>query len=159
MNRPGLGDALRAAFDRAPELEPAPEFKDRLRSQLRETAMRGQPSPVLSRGWFALAAGLLVAAGLTSLIFLTGPPAPADALARDAVGDHRNCALKFRLVRKPIPLEQAADRFDSAYRALLTAPPDDLATPGGPVHVLDRHSCVYGGRRFGHVVMKYRGRV
>ena len=85
--------------------------------------------------------------------------APAEALARDAIGDHQNCALKFRLVRTPVPLEEAAQRFDSAYRLLLSAPPDDIQTPDGPVRVTERHSCAYGARRFGHVIMEYRGRV
>jgi hypothetical protein len=82
-----------------------------------------------------------------------------DALVRDAIGDHRNCALKARLVRMPIPLEEAARRYDSAYRLLLDAPADALPAPGGAVRVVDRHSCAYGGRRFGHVVLQYRGRV
>jgi hypothetical protein len=58
-----------------------------------------------------------------------------------------------------VPLEEAARRFDSAYRLLLSAPPDDISTPGGPARVVDRHSCAYDGRRFGHVVLQYRGRV
>ena len=84
---------------------------------------------------------------------------PAEALARDAIGDHQNCALKYRLVRTPVPLEEAAQRFDSAYRLLLSAPPDDVPTPDGPARVTERHSCAYGARRFGHVIMEYHGRV
>jgi hypothetical protein len=59
----------------------------------------------------------------------------------------------------PVPLEEAAQRFDSAYRLLLSSPPDDIPTPDGPAHVVERHSCAYGARRFGHVVLQYRGRV
>ena len=58
-----------------------------------------------------------------------------------------------------MPLEEAAQEFDSAYRVLLTAPRDDVSTPNGPVHVLERHSCAFGARRFGHVILQYRGRV
>ena len=58
-----------------------------------------------------------------------------------------------------MPLEEAAQQFDSAYRLLLTTPPDDVSTPNGPVHVVERHSCAYGARRFGHVILQYRGRV
>jgi hypothetical protein len=130
---------------------------------LRNTAAREQRAwPVRGR-WLAVAAGVMLAVGLTGAMFLTrsslNGPIASDALAQDAVGDHRNCALNFRLVRAPIPLEDAAERFDSAYRLLLSAPPDDLPTPGGPAHVVERHSCAYGARRFGHVVMQYRGRV
>jgi hypothetical protein len=42
---------------------------------------------------------------------------------------------------------------------LLSAPPDNVSTPDGPARVLERHSCAYNDRRFGHVVMQYRGRV
>jgi hypothetical protein len=80
-------------------------------------------------------------------------------LAHDAVGDHQNCAVKYRLARKPIPLEEAARQFDSAYRLLLTAPPDEISTSAGTARVTERHSCVYGAHRFGHIIMEYRGRV
>jgi hypothetical protein len=83
----------------------------------------------------------------------------SEALAQDAIGDHRNCALKFRLARTPVPLDDAAERFDRAFGLLLSAPPDDILTPAGPAHVVERHSCAYGARRFGHVIMEYRGRV
>jgi hypothetical protein len=73
--------------------------------------------------------------------------------------NHRNCALKVLLIRTPMPLEEAAERFDRAFRVLLDAPPGDISTPDGPAHVVDRHACAYGGRRFGHVIMEYRGRV
>ena len=32
-----------------------------------------------------------------------------------------------------------------------------VMTAVGPAHVLERHACVYGGRRFGHIVFDYRG--
>ena len=98
-------------------------------------------------------------AGVAAVVFLNRSWAPAEALAQDAIGDHRNCALKYRLVRNPVPLEEAAQRFDSAYRLLLSAPPDDISTPDGPVRVVERHSCAYGAHRFGHVILQYRGRV
>jgi len=133
------------------------EFADRLRNRLRNTAPSNRSSSTLPRRWWALAAGVVLAAGLVAM-FLSGSVTPDEALARDAVGDHRKCALTVRLVKKSVPLEEAAQRFDSAYRLLLNAPPDDISTPGGPARVIERHSCTYGARRFGHVVMKYRGR-
>jgi hypothetical protein len=155
-----LRGALRTAFNRAPELQPAGEFADRLRDQLRQAAVHRHRSWTFSGRWLALAAGLVLAAGMTTAtILLNRSPGPADALARDAIGDHRNCALKYRLVRMPVPLEEAAQRFDSAYRLLLSAPPDDISTPNGPANVVERHSCAYGARRFGHVILQYRGRV
>ena len=154
-----LRGALRTAFNRARELQPAGEFADRLRDQLREASVQGRRSWTFSGRWFALAAGLVLATGTIAAILLNSSPAPADALAQDAIGDHRNCALKYRLARAPVPLEEAAERFDSAYRVLLSAPPDDISTPEGPVRVVERHSCAYGAHRFGHVILQYRGRV
>jgi predicted anti-sigma-YlaC factor YlaD len=158
-----LRGAVRTAFDRAPELQPAPDFAGRLRDTLRQANWREQRAWAPSRGWLALAAGVVLAAGVTVAVFLARSsatrPSASAALAQDAIGDHANCALQFRLAAAPIPLEEAATRFDSAYRLLLTAPPDDLATANGRAHVVERHSCVYGARRFGHVVLQYRGKV
>jgi hypothetical protein len=158
-----LRGAVRLAFNRAAELQPSSDFGDRLRETLRETAECEQRSWAPSRRWLALAAGVVLAVGLSGTVFLKrsslNGPVASDALAQDAIGDHRNCALNFRLERTPVPLEDAAERFDSAYRLLISAPPDDISTPGGPAQVVERHSCAYGGRRFGHVVMQYRGRV
>jgi hypothetical protein len=154
-----LRGALRTAFHRAPDLQPSAEFAERLRVELRAATMHRQRSWTLSSRWLGLAAGLVLAAGLTTAILLNRSSAPAQALARDAIGDHRNCALKFRLVRAPMPLEEAAQRFDRAYRLLLSAPPDDISTPEGPVRVVDRHACEYGAHRFGHVILQYRGHV
>ena len=154
-----LRGALRTAFNRAPELQPAGAFADRLRDQLRQAAVQRHRSWALSSRRLALAAGLVLAAGVAAVVFLNRSWAPAEPLAQDAIGDHRNCALKYRLVRNPVPLEEAAQRFDSAYRLLLDAPPDAISTPDGPVRVVERHSCEYGAHRFGHVILQYRGRV
>ena len=154
-----LRAALRSAFNHAPELQPVGDFADRLRDQLRRAPGQRHRSRMFSGRWLALAAGVVLAAGVISVIFINSSPVAEDALARDAIGDHRNCALKYRLVRMPIPLEEAAQQFDSAYLLLLTAPPDDVSTQNGPVHVVERHSCAYGARRFGHVILQYRGRV
>jgi hypothetical protein len=155
-----LRRTLRDAFDRAPELQARPEFLERLRGNLRDAPARDHRSWMFSRRWFAIAAGLVLAAGLGGAVLMkrSAPPA-SDALAQDAIGDHRNCALKFRLVRMPIPLEEAAQQFDSAFRLLLTAPPDDMSIPGGAARVVERHSCAYGARRFGHVILQYQGHV
>ena len=36
-------------------------------------------------------------------------------LAKSAVGDHRDCAIQFRLAEKPIDLEEAGRKYDAAY--------------------------------------------
>ena len=79
-------------------------------------------------------------------------------LAANAAGDHQNCAIKFNLRERPIPLEEAARRYDRALASLTTLePPTDL--PGGALGVLDRHSCVFDDRRFGHVVFRYEDHI
>ena len=74
-----------------------------------------------------------------------------------AAGDHRNCALKFRLSDRPIPLEEAAARFDPAYGVFETVPAREVATASGTARVLERHACIYAGLRFAHVVLRYHG--
>lgn len=154
-----LRRSLRAAFDRDPGLQPPPDFRERLREQMRVAdadAGRDRPS---SRRWLILAAAAVLTVGLAGAVFMTRVMTPVDALARDAIGDHWNCALKHRKVRTPIPLEEAAQRFDRVYRVLLNAPPDETSTPTGPARVVDRHSCAFGTRRFGHVILQYRQHV
>ncbi len=151
--------ALRGAFERAPELQPGVEFSARLRNHLRADAQRSRVRRIASRSWLALAAGLVLAIGLTGAFVLHRARASADALAQDAIGDHRNCALKYRLARMPVSLAEAADRFDRDYRLLIDAPRDEVSTPDGSIRVLERHSCVYQARRFGHVVMQYHDHV
>src|SRR6185295_5405109 len=118
-----LRGALRDAFNRAPELQPSAEFRGRLRDQLREVSIQGARPWSLSRRWLALAAGVVLAVGVAGagVVFMKRSAVAAEALAQDAVGDHRNCALKYRLVRQPVPLEEAAQQFDSAFRLLLSA--------------------------------------
>ena len=154
-----LRGALRDAFHRAPELQPSAEFRNRLRDQLHDVSRQGARSWSFSYRWFALAAGIMLAVGVAGVVLMKRSVASTEALARDAVGDHQNCALNYRLVKRPVPLEQAAQQFDSAYRVLLNAPPAEIPTPDGVARVKERHSCSYGERRFGHVIMEYRGRV
>ncbi len=154
-----LRSAVRDAFSRAPELRSSAEFQNRLRARLHDASVRGTGLRSISWRWFALAAGVVLAVGAAGVALMKQPVDPIDALTRDAIGDHQNCALQYRLVKIPVPLEEAAQQFDSAYRLLLSAPPDDIPTPEGQARVTERHSCAYGAHRFGHVIMAYRGRV
>ena len=154
-----LRSALRSAFHQSADLAAPADFSQRLREQLLHASAQRASVWTRSRGWLALAAGLVLAAVLAGSVWLNQSAPAADALARDAVGDHKNCALDFRLESRPVRLGPAAQQFDSAYRVLLTTPPDDVTTPDGLAHVVERHSCAFNGRRFGHVVMTYRNRV
>ena len=150
--------SVRRAFERTPDLDPSPEFLAQLRTTLEQTAHTAPAGRGLRRqGWWGLAAMVLLAIALGLAFRGRGWITATGALARAAVGDHRNCALQFHLAEKPISLEEAAQRFDAAYRVLQRLPPTDVTTAGGLAHVIERHSCVYGGRRFAHIVLEYRG--
>ncbi len=53
-------------------------------------------------------------------------------------------------------LEQAAQQYDAAFRSLQTVEPVTTALPGGPLSVVERHSCVWEGVRFAHLVLRYK---
>jgi len=159
--RRAVRDTLRAALARAEDLRPRPEFAAELVAKLRPTDHRllDPPQATLSRrsllrSWWALAAGLALAAG--GGVFVRGSRSRSRlaALAREAAGDHQSCAVRFTLAERPIRLEEAGRRYGAPYAALATFefPPLD-----GPLEPLDRHACVYQGRRFGHVVFRYQG--
>jgi hypothetical protein len=153
-----LREGVRRAFQRAPDLDPRPEFLIQLRANLHDAAHRvASPRSIRFSGWWALAATVLLAVAL-GVAYRGWEWVTATAtLARAAVGDHRNCALQFRLAERPITLEEAAQRYGAVYRILETHPPNNVMTAVGVARVLERHACVYGGRRFAHIVFEYRG--
>jgi len=149
-----LRAAARSALANAPDLAPRPEFLDALSTRIRTEASRRSSSRW--RGWLVAAASVLVVAGLGvgwrgwSLVNMS-------ALLHAAVGDHRYCALDFKLTERPITLEEAARRFGEVNRRLQEVQPSTSMLSGGPLRVLERHSCVFEGRRFAHIVLEYRG--
>ncbi len=203
-----LREKLRSAFVHAPELQVRAEFSDRLMAKLSEVALGQERTGVTSLSgrssanrrrnlWLAIAACLLVAAGVSLIVVRqkapsrpqvaateqhqpetkpagkdplganglreVGPRLPVNIarleLAKFAVGDHRNCAIEFRLHEKPLPLEEAGRRFDPVYinlaKAVLSGR-DGLPTEA---ELVEAHSCVFEGRRFGHLVFKSHGRI
>jgi hypothetical protein len=85
-------------------------------------------------------------------------------VAQTAIGDHKNCAIKFRLEEKPITLEQAAAKFgqfnkdlDKAVISAIKESPKD--NPKDKIELLEAHSCIFQGRRFAHIILKYRNRI
>jgi len=156
--RRALREGIRRAFKNASDLNPSPEFIAQLRTSLQNEARHlSVRRGIRFRGWWALAATLLLAAALGLTYQGRNWIAAGSALARAAVGDHLNCALHFRLAEKPIKLDEAARRYGDAYRVLENLPPNDVTTAIGLAHVRERHACVYDGRRFAHIVFEYRG--
>jgi hypothetical protein len=156
-----LRESLRRAFQGAPGLEPSSEFIEQLRTRLHGTVGRlPARRRIMFRGWWALAATVLLAAAIGVTYRGRDWLTATGTLARAAVGDHRDCALQFRLAEKPITFEEAARRYGSApYRVLEKLPPGDVMTTAGPAKTLERHVCIYQGRRFAHVVFEYRGQL
>jgi len=152
-DRRALRDGLRTAFARAEDLRPRPELAAELRARLRPVQPDVSRRSVL-QSWWALAAGVVLAAGGGMFVRNSTSRSRLVMLAREAAGDHQNCAVKFNLAERPIPLADAGRRYGAPYAALATF---ELPAVGAPLEVLDRHSCVYQGRRFGHVVFRYRG--
>ena len=139
------------------------------------------------RTWVALAACLLLAMGLGLVIVrkrLVVPQAPAEIavskpkandspgvnpgipirivkteLARSAVGDHRDCAIKFRLAEKPIDLEVAGQKYDPVYINLTKAVLSQQGAVPLGAQFVEAHSCVFEGRRFAHIVLTYHSQV
>jgi hypothetical protein len=151
--RRAMRDRLRAAFARSEDLRPRPELTAELLAKLRpfrpEISRRS-----LLQSWWALAAGVALATGGGLFVRNSNSRSRLVTLARQAAGDHQNCAVKFNLAERPIPLEDAGRRYGGPYAALATFEPPVV---DGSLETLERHSCVYQGRRFGHVVFRYRG--
>jgi hypothetical protein len=150
-----LRSAVRAGFNAAPELAPRPEFVANIGSRLRAEAGNSRRGRVRSRTWLALAASLLLVAG--GLELQSVGIAGFASVVQAAVHDHRFCFLTFKGSDPPIPLEEAALRYDDpSDRLLADVEPSPTTLSGGPVRILRRHSCVYDDRRFAHLVLQYR---
>lgn len=135
--------------------------------------------------WMAVAACLLLAIGVGLVIVrkrLLEPKAPSEIaagkpranessevnpgipvsivkteLAKSAVGDHRDCAIKFRLSERPIDLEVAGHKYDPVYINLTKAVLSQQGAAPLDAQFVEAHSCVFEGRRFAHIVLKYHG--
>jgi anti-sigma factor RsiW len=88
-------------------------------------------------------------------------------LTGEAVGDHKNCALHFRLEEEPITLAKAAEKYGKYNRDLdktVAASLNEIFAEKQTVEAADKvqfyeaHSCVFQGKRFAHVILLYRNR-
>lgn len=145
---------MRRAFEAAPGLQMRPEFAATLAAKVQAAGTAPQSRRWFSRHWLTLAATLVIVTGGAG--FGAWSSARLRELLHAAVGDHQNCALTFALAERPIPLADAV-RYDQVNQALQSVMPAAATLPGGPVQVLERHSCVYDGRRFAHIVLRYKG--
>ena len=147
--------AIRSAVETSADLSPRAEFLSMLTPRLQTEAARGRPARMRRRAWMAIAASLLIV--VASAVGLREWSASTlEALLHAAVGDHRFCALTFKLAERPIPLAEAAQRFGGVHALLAAVEPATTTLSGGPLRVMERHSCVFEGRRFVHIVLLYK---
>ncbi len=151
-----LRASVRSAYLGSTDLSPRPEFVGAVSARLRSEAGSSHAVSSWRRNWLALAATLvLILGGGFGLRELGVSGFTAIVLA--AVGDHRFCAVAFKLTERPISLEQAAQVYDDPVdRSLQTVELQQTQLSGGPVRILERHSCVFEGRRFAHLVLRYK---
>lgn len=148
--RRALRTRLKEALQHASSLQPRPEFARELTARLRPPAPPAVTRRDALRTWGSLAAGLVLAATGGFFYWRRRDDLTAlTALARQAAGDHQNCAVRFNLAEHPIPLADAGRQFGVPYSALASF---DLPPMLGQVRLVDRHACVYDGRRFAHIV-------
>jgi hypothetical protein len=76
-----------------------------------------------------------------------------------AAGDHRDCAIGHRLPDGPIALEEAARKYDRAYLDLTTAVMSHRDDFDEVMELVMAHACLFKGHWFGHIVVRYRGRL
>jgi hypothetical protein len=148
-----LRSATRSAFERAPDLAIRPAFRAALASRLQANVAHPPTVTMSRRGWLALAASAVLGAAWGWREWLT--PRPTD-LVHAATGDHQFCALTFKLTERPISLDEAARRYGDVYRSFTTMEVSNSPLSGGSLRILERHSCVFGGRRFVHLVLAYK---
>ena len=151
--RRAMRDSLRSAWARAEDLRPRPEFAAELAATLRPPRAGMSRRSVL-RSWWAMAAGVVLVAGGGALVRDVRSRSRLAALARVAAGDHQNCALRFNLAERPISLDEAGRRYGAPYVELATL---ELPAIDGSLETIERHACVYQGRRFGHLVLHFHG--
>jgi hypothetical protein len=80
-------------------------------------------------------------------------------LARDAAGDHRDCAVHFQLAEKPIDLEVAGRKYDPVYINLTKAVLSEQGNVPMGAEFVEAHSCVFQGLRFAHIILRYHDRL
>ena len=156
-----LRAGLKHAFGNAASLQPDAELIGRLHAGIRAHALARPPRRFRPAQWWLLAAGLVLTAvvGRAAWHRLGDDRRVAATLAHEAAGDHRDCALHFRLAQAPIPLEEAAQKYDAAFHRLDVAVRSARDAHGQPFEFVESHACIFAGRRFAHIVLRSRGRL
>lgn len=78
-------------------------------------------------------------------------------LTSQAVGDHQNCAIEYRLASEPISLDEAAKSYAAFYKDLDQTIETVVITGANAPEFVESHMCIYEGRQFAHIVFKQNG--
>jgi hypothetical protein len=149
--------SVRAAYLGSRDLSPTPAFAANLHSRLRAEAAGKRAGSSWRHTWLAVAATVALVIG-GGFGFRGLGVSGFTAILQAAVGDHRFCLVTFKLTERPLELEKAARLYnDPVDRLLESVQPASDQLSGGPIRILERHSCVYQGRRFAHIVVRYKG--
>jgi anti-sigma factor RsiW len=161
--RRALRTTLKSAFGSDPRLAPRADFAAMLAAALHAQAERATATTWRRYlPWMAAAAAVAMAFaiewGRASRIPTQMPDdAAIQPLIESAVGDHRDCALGHQPSEPPVPLDQAA--YDTALRGLDNAVRVSAMALESPADTIGAHACIWQGRRFGHVVLSFKGAV
>ncbi len=149
-----LRAATRSAFERTREYRIDPAFAAALSSHLHRVAREPVPRTP-KRAWLAIAATILFLVG-AGWGWRASSSASLSSLLHAAVDDHRFCALTYKFAERPLPVEEAAGRYDGPNGLFERVEPSTTTLSGGRLLVVERHSCEYDGRRFAHVILRYK---
>ncbi len=188
-----LRNRVRGAVMAVPELNAEPAFVTRLSGELKQAALRPSfwksfsARPLIPAIGFACV--VLLIAGAFLFIGLPREPVTANAnsqndtlieankarlveavrvgwkeLAEHAVGDHKNCAVKFNLAENPVSLDEAATKYGATNKRLdktVFAAAKDIFGDKyqSRIEFVEAHSCIYNGRRFAHIVLRRQGKL
>lgn len=79
---------------------------------------------------------------------------------KDAIDDHKNCALTHNLKEKPISLDEAAKLYGEANKNFDKKVVEALREVfGDKVKFIKTHNCMINGRHFAHVIVEFQNKI
>ena len=168
---------LRETWIGSRENQMRPDFADRLKAQLHSQALNTtnieeasfedhRRFSKIQRRWLITLVACLILTFTGGIVLFQVkrdtesalmPNLVKTELAKSAVGDHRDCAIQFRLAERSTDLEAAARKYDHAYIGLVKAVTSNGLLPD--LEFVKAHSCIFQQRRFAHLIFKYHGRL
>lgn len=162
-----LRNRMREAVKNDRQFEMRKTFAIELITKLKETPTKQNQNVFAMRKpttWLAIAASLILFALIVSVALRQKNDSQTSvvtlaAMTQFAIGDHKNCAIQHNLKENPISLSEAAKRYDKVYAELDKAVMNSVSASDPDIKMLGAHHCVFEGKTFAHVVMRYQGKV